>query len=84
MTNDPKAYVRSRAIVALSLAKKMRPEVAMKATLKKAQNKAESLLILNDMAFLKEAIKDCNFRLTEEDVCHKGGEINWRIKYLQD
>ncbi len=84
MTNDPKAYVRSRAIVALSLAKKMRPEVAMKATLKKAQNKAESLLILNDMAFLKEAIKGCNFRLTEEDVCHKGGEINWRIKYLQD
>jgi arylsulfatase A-like enzyme len=84
MTNDPKAYVRSRAIVALSLTKKMRPEVAMKATLKKAQNKAESLLILNDMAFLKEAIKGCNFRLTEEDVCHKGGEINWRIKYLQD
>ena len=39
--------------------------------------------VLNDMAFLKEAIKDCNFRLTEEDVCHKGGEINWRIKYLQ-
>lgn len=84
IANDPKAYVRSRAIVALSIAKKMRPETAMRKTLKQAKSKAESLLILNDMAFLKEAIKDCNFQLTGNDVLHKGGEINWRIKYLQN
>lgn len=81
---DSEAYISSRAIVAWSLIKGTRPENAMKDILKRARNEAETLLILNDMAFLKEAIPGCHFRLTESDVLHKSGDISWRIQYLQD
>lgn len=81
LTNDSESYVRSRAIVALNIAQKFNPVAPMKEALKKAKNGAESLLILNDMAYLKE--KGSNFQLTEADVPVKCGEANWRIKYLQ-
>lgn len=81
LLDDTNAYVRSRAIVALSRIKQIDPVNPMKNALKETKSGAESLLILNDMAYLKE--KGYDFKLTIADVPINCAGTDWRIAYLK-
>ena len=83
LLEDPQAYVRSRAAVALSLCAGLNPVEAMKSALKIAASGAESLLVLNDMAWAKEALPECGFNLKPSDVVRKCKGTDWRLVYLE-
>lgn len=81
MLLDKKAYVASRALVALEpFAHNNNPMVA-KELLKKASSKAESLLILNDIAYLYWK-KGESFNLHMTDIPHPCEEAEWRLQYI--
>lgn len=79
---DPRAYVRSRAAVALSICAGLDPVEAMKSALQMAASGPESLLVLNDMAWAKEALR-CAFGLKPADVVRKCNGTDWRLNYLE-
>lgn len=82
LTVDTQAFVRSRAIVALSRMRKVNPVPLMKEALLIAGSGAESLLILNDITYLQEANLGGHFNLQESDILHKCSGTDWRLKYL--
>lgn len=84
LLKDPQSYVRSRAIVALRRIQKMDVLNPMKEALKLAKSGAESLLILNDIAYLKDSGLETQFNLSTEDVPQKCSEVEWRLKYLKN
>lgn len=82
LTVDTQAFVRSRAIVALSRMRKVNPVPLMKEALLIAGSGAESLLILNDITYLQEANLGGHFNLQESDILQKCSGTDWRLKYL--
>lgn len=83
LLNDSQAYVRSRAIVALSRVKQLDPVVPMKNALGMTKSGAESLLILNDITYLQDAGLGYHFVLQTTDVPQKCSGVDWRLKYLK-
>lgn len=83
LLNDSQAYVRSRAIVALSKVKQIDPANPMREALKIAKTGAESLLILNDITYLQDAGLGYQFVLDAADVPQKCNGVDWRLKYLK-
>lgn len=81
LLEDTEAFVRSRAIVALSRLKQIDPVIPMKGALKDTKSGAESLLILNDMTYLKETGYD--FKLNKAEVPINCTGTDWRIEYLK-
>lgn len=82
LTVDTQAFVRSRAIVALSRMGKVNPVPLMKEALQIAGSGAESLLILNDITYLQESNLGVHFNLQESDILQKCSVTDWRLKYL--
>ena len=82
LTVDTQAFVRSRAIVALSRMGKVNPVPLMKEALQIAGSGAESLLILNDITYLQESNLGVHFNLQESDILQKCSGTDWRLKYL--
>lgn len=82
LTVDAQAFVRSRAIVALSRMRKVNPVPFMREALQIAGSGAESLLILNDITYLQEAGLEVDFNLQESDILRKCSGTDWRLKYL--
>ena len=83
LLNDSQSYVRSRAIVALSIMKKIDPVAPMKEALNVAKTGAESLLILNDITYLQDAGLDYQFKLEAADIPQTCSGVDWRLKYLK-
>lgn len=79
---DPRAYVRSRAAVALSICAELDPVEAMKTALQMAASGSESLLVLNDMAWAKENL-GCSFALKPSNIVRKCKGTDWRLNYLE-
>lgn len=79
---DPRAYVRSRAAVALSICAGLDPVGDMKSALQMAASGPESLLVLNDMAWAKENL-GCSFALKPSDIVRKCKGTDWRLNYLE-
>lgn len=84
LTTDKAAFVRSRAAVALSLLRNTFPQTLMPRVLRHAQGTAETLQVLNDMAFLQEHFHGRHFTLTADGLPAKSQEITWRLKYLTE
>ena len=82
LTVDTQAFVRSRAIVALSRMGKVNPVPLMHEALQIAGSGAESLLILNDITYLQESNLGVHFNLQESDILQKCSVTDWRLKYL--
>ena len=82
LTVDTQAFVRSRAIVALSRMGKVNPVPLMKEALQIAGSGAESLLILNDITYLQESNLGVHFNLQESDILQKCSGTDGRLKYL--
>lgn len=80
---DPSVLVRSRAAVFLTVTGRVNPIGVMKKTLSEASSGAETLWILNDMAYLKNWNPEFEFLLTENDVPVKCTGTDWRIDYLK-
>ena len=81
LLDDDVMYVRSRAVVALSyFDEECKPEEEMKQALLLASSGVESLMIMNDMAHLKE--KGYTFDVRWADVPKKAKGVSWRINYM--
>ena len=83
MLSDPSALVQSRAAVYLAVVEGKNPVDAMKRSLRQARTGAETLWILNDMAYLKNRNPEWDFSLTDEDVLVKCQGADWRVDYLK-
>lgn len=83
MLSDPNVLVQSRAAVYLAVVDGKNPVDAMKRSLRQARIGAETLWILNDMAYLKSRNPELDFSLTEEDVPVKCQSSDWRVDYLK-
>lgn len=83
LLGDADAYVRSRAAVALAILGYCDPVKELKSALSSSRSGAESLLILNDMTWVKDNIPGCDFNLTAKDVVRKCKDVDWRIEYLR-
>ena len=84
LTTDEAAFVQSRAAVALSLLRNTFPQTLMPRVLRHAQGTAETLQVLNDMAFLQEHFHGRHFTLPADGLPAKSQEITWRLKYLTE
>lgn len=81
LLSDSNAYVAGRALVALNqFAEYDNPAMAKK-LLQRASNGAESLLILNDIAYLYWA-KGERFDLTKADIPYSCEGVDWRLLYI--
>jgi arylsulfatase A-like enzyme len=76
--------VKSRAAVFLSVIKQIEPSTRMKEILHSSRSGADCLLILGDIAYLKDYVCGSVFDLTEEDVKYPAGSYEWRIEYITD
>jgi len=54
----------------------------MKEALSRSKSGAESLLILNDITYLKDARLGTDFALTMSDIPQQCSGVDWRVKYL--
>lgn len=82
LENDPSAIVRSKALVFLSVLKKVNPVTRVRDLLEQANSEAETLLILNDVAYLYEGSSLDNWKINKEKMKYSSEVINWRIDYL--
>ncbi|MDD4822059.1 MAG: sulfatase-like hydrolase/transferase [Bacteroidales bacterium] len=82
LLDDSDSYVRSRAIVFLAQNKLITPLPLMKEALRRSKSGAESLLILNDIAYLKDAGLATDFQLTMSDIPQKCTGVDLRLDYL--
>ena len=82
LLNDPHGYVKSRAVVALSIAHKINPEQYMKEALLTAKTGLESLIILNDIVYLEDAGLGFHFNIGNQDVPQQCTGVDWRLDYL--
>jgi len=82
LLDDSESYVRSRAIVFLAQNKLITPLPLMKEALSRSKSGAESLLILNDITYLKDARLGTDFALTMSDIPQQCSGVDWRVKYL--
>lgn len=79
---DASLLVRSRALVFGAVTTQVNPAVFMKKVLLQARSGAETLWILNDMAYLKDRYPEWDFSLTEQDIPVKCEGTDWRREYL--
>lgn len=82
LLGDSQAFVKSRAVVALSRMGKVNPVAVMKEALQVAGSGAESLLILNDITYLHEEGLGGELNLQKSDILQKCSGTDWRLKYL--
>lgn len=82
LLRDSQAFVKSRAVVALSRMGKVNPVAVMKEALQVAGSGAESLLILNDITYLYEEGLGDELNLQKSDILQKCSGTDWRLKYL--
>lgn len=80
---DPSVPVRSRAAVFLMTVGRLNAVAPLKKILSEATSGAESLEVLNDMAYLKTIRPDLGFALTPEDVAVKCQGADWRVDFLK-
>lgn len=78
---DTQPYVAIRALVALGQFSQNDGSFVAKKLLRQASNDAESLLILNDIAYLYWK-KGGVFNLTLADISHPCDGMDWRLKYI--
>lgn len=83
MLKDPSVPVRSRAVVFLTTTGQITSVAPLKKILSEATSGAETLWILNDMAYLKTRDPKLNFALTQEDVAVKCQGSDWRVDFLK-
>lgn len=83
LLNDSQAYVRSRAVVALCRMGEVKPEEKMREALKLAHTDAETLLVMNDIAYLQESGLGHNFNLNSRDIPHLCDGVERRLEYLK-
>lgn len=83
MLSDPSVFVQSRAAVYLAVVNGKNPVDVMKRSLRQARVGAETLWILNDMAYLKNWNSEWIFSLTEEDIPVKCEGVDSRVAYLK-
>lgn len=79
----PSVPVRSRAAVFLMSVGRMDSGAPLKKILSEATSGAESLGVLNDMAYLKTIRPDLSFLLTPEDVAVKCQGTDWRVDFFK-
>ena len=85
MKNETAPFVRSRALVFLTQIGEVSNAVKdIKSILSDAKNGAESLNILNDMAYLKEQHPDWKWNMSEGDIKGDVFGLDWRMKYLNE
>lgn len=82
MLKDPSALVQSRAVVFLTTTTHINPVGLLKKVLLQARSGAETLWILNDMAYLKNYYPDLCLSLVNDDIPVKCEGVDWRIDYL--
>lgn len=82
MLKDPSALVQSRAMVFLTTTTHINPVGLLKKVLLQARSGAETLWILNDMAYLKNYYPDLCLSLANDDIPVKCEGVDWRIDYL--
>lgn len=80
---DPSVPVRSRAAVFLMTVGRLDAVDPLKKILSEATSGAESLEVLNDMAYLNTIRPDLRFALTPEDVAVKCQGTDWRVDFLK-
>ena len=83
MLDDPCVPVRSRAAVFLITVGRLNSVSPLKKILLEATSGAESLWVLNDMAYIKTNNPVLNFALTLEDVAVKCQGTDWRVNFLK-
>lgn len=83
MLDDPSVLVQSRAAVFLATTIHVNPVDMLKKALSQANSGAETLWILNDMAYLKNCYPNLDFSLTNNDISMKCEGSDWRIDYLR-
>ncbi|SEA14346.1 Arylsulfatase A [Porphyromonadaceae bacterium KH3R12] len=84
LLDHPSPVIRSRAVTFLSVLRQINPSLYMTDILRSAGSGAESLIILGDMAYLKEYISGSIFTVSEDDVKYPAGSYQWRINFIMD
>lgn len=85
LDGEENPYVQSRALVFLSkVGEESCPVEAYKQLLAHARCGAESLAILNDMAYLKEQYPAWEWNLRESDIAVPCQASDWRMNYLNE
>lgn len=81
LLTDSNAYVAGRALVALNQFSRYNNPAMAKKLLQRASSGAESLLILNDIAYLHWE-KGEHFDLTMTDIPYSCEGVDWRLLYI--
>ena len=84
MLNDDNAYVRMRAMVFLSMLGHEFPKADVIAVLKSARVASETLLILNDVAYLMESGLMKAFTMQMSDIHINCERADWRVDYINE
>lgn len=86
LSQDEKAYVASRAFVAMSRIRGKALTNSINCILKQTVGIPEQLLILNDLVFLQDEFMNCHidFGQEQDTITFPCQEIKWRMKYLSE
>lgn len=84
LLNHESPIIKSRALVVLTILTGITPGPLMKEILQESRSGAESLIILGDMAYLKEYITGAVFDIKAEDVPFPAGSYEWRVNFIMN
>lgn len=82
LLTDERSFVRSRAMVLLSMYGQKYAKKDILTVLDNAKTGAESLLVLNDLTFMIENGLIKPFELKMNDIKEECQGVDWRLKYL--
>lgn len=82
MLSDDISYVRARAMVFLSMLGKEFSKNDLMTVLGKTKVDSESLLIMNDVAFIVESGLMKAFPISLDEIPNKCNGVDWKVDYM--
>lgn len=82
MLRDTSAIVKSKAALFLSVLGELQLEKPMQDILSSATSEAEVLLILGDITYMKDYLKNTTFHIEANSIPFSAENIQWRLEYI--
>lgn len=79
---DTSAIVKSKAALFLSVLGELQQEKSMQEILRSATSEAEVLLILGDITYMKDYLKNITFYIQANSIPFSAENIQWRLEYI--